>query len=65
MQPELLPIAFVSEAEVRSNAESRRTEEISGLLRSVFQGWAARFRQSEPLIFSAVSHSRKTARVGN
>jgi hypothetical protein len=57
MQPELPAIDFATQAEARSKAEGRRTEELTGLLRMVFERWAARFRQSEHPIFGAVSRS--------
>ena len=63
MQSEFPSIDFADQAEVRLKAEHRRTEEITGLLRALYQHWAASFRQSKPSIFAAVSHS--PARAGN
>jgi len=45
MQRELPTIDFKSEAEVRSTAESRRTEEVAGLLKAFFAWWTPRPRQ--------------------
>lgn len=48
MQRELPTIDFKSEAEVRSKAESRRTEEVAGLLKALFAWWTPRPRQWTP-----------------
>lgn len=45
MQRELPTINFTGEAEVRSKAESRRTEEVAGLLKAVFAWLTPRPRQ--------------------
>jgi hypothetical protein len=59
MQRELPTIDFSTQAEVRLNAEHRRTEEVSGLLRSWFGEWLAKFRQFERPIWHAAQHSRQ------
>jgi hypothetical protein len=64
MQRELPTIDFASEAEVRSKAESRRTEEVSGLLRLFFEWGTARLRQSGRPIFEAVQPSHRPAGAG-
>jgi hypothetical protein len=46
MQHELPTIDFTSEAEVRSRAESRRTEEVANLLTDFFAWWTPRLRQT-------------------
>ena len=48
MQRELPTIDFTSEAEVRSKAECRRTEEVTGLLKAFFARWRPRRRQLTP-----------------
>jgi hypothetical protein len=48
MQRELPTIDFKSEAEVRAKAESRRTEEVAGLLKAFFAWWTPRPRQWTP-----------------
>ncbi len=57
MQRELPSIDFTTQAEVRLQAESRRTEEVAGLLRELFSGLRARIRQFERPIFQAVQPS--------
>jgi hypothetical protein len=65
MQRELPPIDFSTQAEVRLEAEARRTEEVSGLLRSWFGEWLAKFRQFERPVLQTVAHSRQPAASGN
>ena len=65
MQRELPPIDFSSQAEVRLEAESRRTEEISGLLRDLIGQWLARFRQFERPVLQTVQRSRQPVTGGN
>jgi hypothetical protein len=45
MQRELPTIEFSSEAEVRSKADRRRTEEVTNLLKDFFAWWTPRPRQ--------------------
>ena len=45
MQRELPTINFTSEAEVRCKAESRRTAEVTTLLKDFFAWWTPRLRQ--------------------
>lgn len=63
MQRELPTIDFTSEAEVRSKAESRRTEEVAGLLKAFFAWWRPRLRQSGRPVFGTAltpaGHRRK------
>jgi hypothetical protein len=49
MQRELPTIDFTSEAEVRSKAESRRTEEVANLLKDFFAGWTPGLRKTSRL----------------
>ena len=60
MQRELPIIDFSTQAEVRLNAEHRRTEEVSGLLRSWFAEWLAKFRQVARPVLQTVQHSHRT-----
>jgi hypothetical protein len=64
MQRELPTIDFSTQAEVRLEAERRRTEEVPGLLRSWFGDWLAKFRQFERPVLQAVPHSHRTAKAG-
>ena len=57
MQRELPTIDFSTQAEVRQEAERRRTEEVSGLLKSWFGDWLAKFRQFERPVLQAVRKS--------
>lgn len=57
MQRESSSINFTTQAEVRSQAESRRTEEISGLIRALFDGWTTRLRGHKPVILSTVQYA--------
>jgi hypothetical protein len=57
MQRELPLIDFSTQAEVRLEAEHRRTEEVSGLLRIWFGEWLAKFRQFERPVLHAVRKS--------
>lgn len=54
MQHELPTINFVAEAEVRSKAEHRRTEEIMELLRPALNRWAAKLHRRKLAILHAV-----------
>jgi hypothetical protein len=64
MQRELPTIDFSTQAEVRLEAERRRTEEVSGLLRSWFGEWLAKFRQFERPVLQTVQHSHRTVKAG-
>jgi hypothetical protein len=64
MQRELPTIDFSTQAEVRLEAERRRTEEVSGLLRSWFGDWLAKFRQFERPVLPTVQHSHRTVKAG-
>lgn len=50
MQRELPTIDFPSHAEVWSKAEHQRTEEIAGLLKLVFRGWAVKFHHKPTVV---------------
>ena len=65
MQREFPPIDFSTQAEVRLEAEHRRTEEVSGLLRDLFGEWLAKFRRFERPVLQIVRHSRQSAAGGN
>ncbi len=65
MQHELPSIDFSTQAEVRLEAESRRTEEVSSLLRDLFGQWLARFRQFERPVLQTVQRSPQPAAGGN
>ena len=56
MQHEFPTIDFECQAEVRSRAEHRRTEEIAGLLRTVFAELVTRFRR-KPTVVGAVQYA--------
>ena len=58
MQHELPTINFVAEAEVRSKAEHRRTEEIIELLRPILNRWAAKFHRRKLAILDAAQAPR-------
>ena len=62
MQRELPVIDFTSQSEVRAKAEQRRTEELSGLLKLLFEGWTARFQRKQS-VFDAVRYA--SAGAGN
>ena len=77
MRRELQTIDFASEAEVRSKAESRRTEEVANLLKDFFawwtprlrqtptpRRWTSRLRQSGPPILEAVRETHRPAAAG-
>jgi hypothetical protein len=71
MQRELPTIDFTSEAEVRSRAESRRTEEVANLLKDFFAGWTpkqrrwtSRLRKSGRPILEAVRETHRPAAAG-
>jgi hypothetical protein len=65
MQRELFPIDFSTQAEVRLDAEHRRTEEVSGLLRNWFGEGLARFRQLARPVLQTVAHSRQSVASEN
>ena len=71
MQRELPTIDFTGEAEVRSKAEYRRTEEVTNLLKDFFawwtprlRQWARRLRQSGRRILEAVRDAHRPAAAG-
>jgi len=64
MRREFPSIDFATQAEVRLEAEHRRTEEVAGLLRSLFVEWLAKFRQIERAVLRSVLHSHRTAKAG-
>jgi len=64
MQRELPVIDFSTQAEVRLEAEHRRTEEVSGLLRGWFGEWLAKLRQFARPVLQAVQHSRQRVASG-
>jgi hypothetical protein len=71
MQRELPTIDFTSEAEVRSKAEFRRTEEVASLLKDFFASWTptprrwtSRLHQSGRPILEAVREAHRPAAAG-
>jgi hypothetical protein len=70
MQRELPTIDFKSEAEVRSTADSRRTEEVAGLLKALFAWWTPRLQWTPGLhrsgrpILEAVQISQRPVTAG-
>ena len=71
MQRELPSIDFANEAEVRSKAESRRTEEVAGLLKDFFvwwtpspRRWAIRLRRSGRSLLDITQWTHRPAAVG-
>lgn len=75
MQRELPTIDFTSEAEVRSMAEARRTEDVATLLKDFFADWTPRhtsrlrhwkrrLRHSGRPIFEAVRQTHGPAAAG-
>ena len=65
MQHELPTIDFSTQAEVRLEAEARRTEEVSSFLRDLFGQWRAKLRQFERPVLQAVPHSHQPVTGGN
>ena len=65
MQRELPTINFTTQAEVRSEAEHRRTEEIMELLRPILKRWIAGFHHRRHTIFNAVQYVHVSAGAGN
>jgi len=65
MQRELPAINFTTQAEVRSQAEYRRSEEIGGLLSGFFGRWTAKFHSRKPVNFSAINYAQLPAGAGN
>ena len=64
MQHQLPAIDFRSEAEVRSQAEHRRTEEVAGLLKAFFASWTPRLRQSGRRSLDAVQQAHRPVATG-
>ena len=64
MQPELPKIDFVNQAEVWSNAEHRRAEEISGWLKLTFGDWMAGLNRRWQSIFEITQYATASARAG-
>ena len=56
MQREFPSIDFATQAEVRLEAEHRRTEEVAGLVKSLFGEWLAKIRQFERPVLRPVPH---------
>ncbi len=65
MQRELPTIDFKSQAEVRTNAEHRRAEELAALLRPVLARWSAMFQRRNATIFSTVQYVHVPAGTTN
>jgi hypothetical protein len=65
MQREMPHIDFSTQAEVRLEAECRRTEEVSGLLRDLFGWWSAKLRRFERPVLQAVHRSGQPVTGGN
>jgi hypothetical protein len=65
MQRELPKIDFTSQAEVRTNAEHRRAEELSALMRPVLARWSALFQRRKTRAFSPVQFVQMSAGVTN
>jgi hypothetical protein len=64
MQRKLPTIDFTSEAEVRSKAEFRRTEEVTLLLKDFFASWTPRLRSSGRPILDAVREALRPVAAG-
>lgn len=64
MQREFPTIDFATEAEVRSKAECRRTEEVTELLKDAFDGWTVRLPGLARPIFEALQPSHRPASAG-
>jgi hypothetical protein len=64
MQHQLPTIDFKSEAEVRSQAEHRRTEEVAELLKAFFASWTPRLRQSARPILEGVQQAHRPVAAG-
>jgi hypothetical protein len=62
MQRELPTIDFTGEAEVRSKAEYRRTEEVTNLLKDFFAWWTPRLRQWTPGLRQWMPRLRQSGR---
>lgn len=56
MQHELPLIDFTTQAEVRSQAEYRRSEELAELLKAFFARWTAKFRGRKPVVLGAARY---------
>lgn len=63
MQRELPLIHFTTQAEVRSQAEYRRSEELAGLLKALFVRWTAKLRGRRPVIFGTAQYAQMPAGV--
>jgi hypothetical protein len=61
MQRELPLIHFATQAEVRSQAEYRRSEELAELLTAFFGRWTAKLRGRRPVIFGAANYAQMPA----
>jgi hypothetical protein len=59
MRHELPTIDFTSAAEVRAKAESRRTEDVAGLLKACFAGWTPRLHPSGHPLLVAVQQAQR------
>ena len=63
MQRELPLIHFTAQAEVRSQAEYRRSEELAELLKASFVRWTAKLRGRRPVVFGTVRYAQMPAGV--
>jgi hypothetical protein len=64
MQPEFPKIDFKSQAEVWSNADHRRAEEISGWLKLAFGSWMTSLNRRRQSIFEITQYATASARTG-
>jgi len=64
MQPELPKFDFASQAEIWSEAEYRRSEEISGWVKQFFRGWAAMLGRRWQSISDVAQYAAASARTG-
>jgi hypothetical protein len=64
MQRDFPIIDFTSQAEVRAQAEHRRTEEMTGLVKLLFSRWSARLHRKQA-IFNDVRYAPASTAVGN
>ncbi|HZR74197.1 hypothetical protein [Bradyrhizobium sp.] len=58
MQRELPLIHFTTQAEVRSQAEYRRTEELAELLKVFFVRWTAKLRGRKPIVLGTAQYAQ-------
>ncbi|HET7889074.1 MAG TPA: hypothetical protein VFL62_22835 [Bradyrhizobium sp.] len=64
MQRELPTIDFRGEAEVRAKAESRRTQDVSELVKALFAWWTPKMHRSGRPILGAVQQAHRAVTAG-